>query len=251
MDPLALLGVLAGATQKIRLGTSVHLLGWRAPVWTAKELGTLSLLSEGRLTVGAGIGGEAPHDAALTGVDPRRRVARLEESLAVARLVWSGTAGRTSIDGSDVDVFGGLLPVPVAPRVILGGRVEAAVDRAVRLADGWCGVLLRPHRFRALADRSRRAAGRRPFACHMTLWAHVGTGRTRAEAEEFVRRFYGPDGEAVSRHSVFGSAGDVAEAVTACRDAGADEIQVVLPFLGRLRDHDPTLAVLAQLHGEG
>ena len=250
LDPLALLGMLAGATENIRFGTSVLLLGWRSPMWTAKELGTLWLLSDGRLTVGAGIGGEATEDARLTGVDPGRRVARLEEALAVARLVWSGRAGRASIDGGEVDVPAHLLPSPAAPQVLLGGRVQAAVDRAARLADGWCGVFLRPERFRALVDRARQAVGERPFACHMTLWAHVGTGRTRAEAEAFVRRFYGPDGEAVSRHCVFGSADDVAAAVAAYQAAGADEIQVVLPYLARLEDHDPTLVALAQLDGD-
>ncbi|HEX2174071.1 MAG TPA: LLM class flavin-dependent oxidoreductase, partial [Dehalococcoidia bacterium] len=55
-DPLALLGVWAGATSRVILQTSVLVVPYRNPVITAKLLSSLDALSGGRLEVGVGVG---------------------------------------------------------------------------------------------------------------------------------------------------------------------------------------------------
>ena len=54
-EPLSVLNFLAGCTQTIRLGTHVLIIPYRDPIFTAKILATIDVLSGGRLTLGAGV----------------------------------------------------------------------------------------------------------------------------------------------------------------------------------------------------
>src|SRR6476620_9869266 len=56
LEPIAVMGVLAGLTSRIKLGTSVLVVPYRNPVVTAKMLATLDVMSGGRLILGAGVG---------------------------------------------------------------------------------------------------------------------------------------------------------------------------------------------------
>ena len=50
LEPLTILAAAAGATQKIRIGTSVLLPGLRHPALLAKSIATLDFISNGRVT---------------------------------------------------------------------------------------------------------------------------------------------------------------------------------------------------------
>src|SRR5436305_14323411 len=56
LDAFSILGVVAGATERLRLVTSVLVLPYRNPVLTAKMAASLDILSGGRLTLGVGAG---------------------------------------------------------------------------------------------------------------------------------------------------------------------------------------------------
>ena len=56
LEPLALMGYLAGVTSRIKLGTSVLVVPYRNPVVTAKMLATLDVMSGGRIILGVGVG---------------------------------------------------------------------------------------------------------------------------------------------------------------------------------------------------
>src|SRR5439155_293779 len=75
LEPIALLGALAGVTRTLRLGTMVLVLPLRNPVSFAKEWATLDLLSRGRSILGIGVGWHA-EEFALMGVPYRERGAR-------------------------------------------------------------------------------------------------------------------------------------------------------------------------------
>src|SRR4029077_19386203 len=87
-DPVLTLAWAAAFTKKIRLGTSVLVLPMRHPLPLAKELATLQILSEGRLILGAGVGGMEAEFAAL-GAPFRERGRRIDEGIAMMRAVWS------------------------------------------------------------------------------------------------------------------------------------------------------------------
>src|SRR3970282_2992470 len=56
LEALMALGVAAGVTERVRLGTSILIMPLRNPVILAKELATLQFLSENRMLMGAGVG---------------------------------------------------------------------------------------------------------------------------------------------------------------------------------------------------
>jgi len=155
-DPVLTLTWAAAFTKRIGLGTSVLVLPMRHPLPLAKELATLQNLSEGRLILGAGVGWMEAEFAAL-GVPFRERGRRMDEGIAMMRAVW----------GEDPVTFRAhhipavieemrMLPQPVTPIPIwIGGSSEAALARAIRLADGWHGSRLSPEQATPIIRRLR------------------------------------------------------------------------------------------------
>src|ERR1700687_768068 len=56
MEPVATMGVLVGATKRVRIGTAALIMPYRNPVLLARMLVTLDHLSGGRIILGAGVG---------------------------------------------------------------------------------------------------------------------------------------------------------------------------------------------------
>jgi probable F420-dependent oxidoreductase len=155
-DPVLTLTWAAAFTKKIGLGTSVLVLPMRHPLPLAKELATLQNLSEGRLILGAGVGWMEAEFAAL-GVPFRERGRRMDEGIAMMRAVWSEdpvTFPARHIPAAVQDMR--MLPRPVKPIPIwIGGSSEAALARAVKLADGWHGSRLSPEKASPIVRRLR------------------------------------------------------------------------------------------------
>ena len=167
MESLTSLTFAAARTRTIGIGTCVLLLPMRQLSIVAAQTATLATLSNGRLRLGIGIGGEWPKEWQAAGVPIKERGARLEEALPLLQRIYAGEAvdaeGRfNSFSGVSVS------PVPPPIPVYLGGRAEAALDRIGRLADGWLGFFVTPKGFErdgAAIDAARERAGRagQPF----------------------------------------------------------------------------------------
>src|SRR3954470_20992716 len=82
LEPLQALAVAAGATSRVRLGTSILIMPLRHPVMLAKELATLQFLSENRFILGAGVGWNEYEYAAI-GVQKSERGKRTDEMLDI------------------------------------------------------------------------------------------------------------------------------------------------------------------------
>jgi len=83
-DPLITLSVLAGATSRVLLGTTVLIVPYRNPVLTAKMVASLDALSGGRVVLGIGAGW-VPEESAALGVPFAERGAMTDEYLAAMR----------------------------------------------------------------------------------------------------------------------------------------------------------------------
>jgi probable F420-dependent oxidoreductase len=92
IGPIAALGALTQATEKIRLGTSVLANGFRHPVVLAKDLATIDVLSKGRLEVGLGAGWikEEFENAGIPYESPGVRLEKLDEALTILDVLLRG-----------------------------------------------------------------------------------------------------------------------------------------------------------------
>jgi len=136
-DPLSTFGFLAAHTSRIRLTTSVIVLGYHHPLEIAKRFGTLDRLSGGRLVLGVGVGSLAEEFDLLGAVFDGRgeraddAIRALRASLSTTRPAYQGTHYR--FDGFAVEPCAVQEKVPIW----VGGRTLRSLRRAVNLADGW------------------------------------------------------------------------------------------------------------------
>src|SRR4029453_18112830 len=89
LEQLALMAFIAGKTSRLRLVTSVMILPYRNPVFTAKALATIDVLSRGRVTVGVGVGWLEEEFAALGAASFARRGAVSDEYLRIFKALWT------------------------------------------------------------------------------------------------------------------------------------------------------------------
>jgi probable F420-dependent oxidoreductase len=138
VEPISALSFVAGLTSKLKLGTGVMILPQRHPLYVAKELGTLDLISTGRAILGIGSGWCAEEFGAL-GLDFRQRGKRTDEAIQALRVLWRddpSTFEGTHFSFQRIRSF----PKPVQKGgvpILVGGHSRAAARRAARYGDGF------------------------------------------------------------------------------------------------------------------
>jgi probable F420-dependent oxidoreductase len=143
LDPAASLAFLAGQTRRVKLATGIIILPQRNPLVLAKELGSVDVVSGGRLICGVGAGYLKAEFQAL-GVSFQRKGPRTDEAIEVLRALWSQDA--PTFRGEFWN-FSGIQakPLPVQkphPPIVVGGHSPGAFRRAVRQGNGWFGFAL-------------------------------------------------------------------------------------------------------------
>ncbi|MGH8012422.1 MAG: LLM class F420-dependent oxidoreductase [Candidatus Binataceae bacterium] len=141
-DPLLPLAFAAALTSGIRLATGVVILPQRNPLYLAKEIATLDVLSNGRVILGIGSGWLKEEFDAL-GLDFHTRGARTDEAIVAMRALWRDNP--SSFHGKHFN-FGPLMsfPKPIQKNgvpILVGGHSPAAARRAGRLGDGFFPAL--------------------------------------------------------------------------------------------------------------
>ena len=91
VDAWTLLGAMAAATQRVKLGTLLTPLPWRRPWKVASQAATLDQLSAGRTILTVGLGA-ITDDLPLTGEETRvrQRADLLDEGISILRSLWAG-----------------------------------------------------------------------------------------------------------------------------------------------------------------
>ena len=149
-DPLVTLGVIAGATSRVRLGTTVLIVPYRNAVVTAKMISSLDALSGGRFVFGIGAGWVAA-ESAMLGVPFAERGAMTDEYLEAMQELWTNQA--PSFSGKYTQ-FSGLTfePKPVQkphPPIWVGGHSKAALRRTAQFGAAWHPINRSPEELRA------------------------------------------------------------------------------------------------------
>lgn len=176
-EMLTVLAYVVPLTRRVRLGTSALILPYRNPVFMAKALATVDVLSGGRLIVGAAAGWCREEFQAL-GVPFERRGDLADESLRVFKALW--TQEEPVFHGAFWHIEGvKALPRPLQrphPPIWVGGNSPRARRRAVELGDAWHPTRPTPEEVRQgrehlqrLAERSGRDLSRFPIAVRQPL----------------------------------------------------------------------------------
>lgn len=139
-DPLVTLSYVAARTERVRLGATVFVLPFRAPVLMARALASLDQLCDGRLIVGAGAGW-LPEEFAAIGVPFERRGRLTDEYLEAMLALWGAPVA--SFFGETVrfaDLSSEPLPVQQPhPPIWIGGVTRPALRRTVKYGAAWHG----------------------------------------------------------------------------------------------------------------
>jgi alkanesulfonate monooxygenase SsuD/methylene tetrahydromethanopterin reductase-like flavin-dependent oxidoreductase (luciferase family) len=234
LDGLVHAASLAAQHPTLPVMTGVYLLPLRHPVLVARQLSDLGQLAPGRLIFGVGIGGEDRHEVEICGVDPATRGRRMEECLQIVRQLLTGEP--LTFHGEFFDLDDALiLPAPAEPTpIIVGGRSEAAVRRAGRLADGWLGIWNSARRFAeaveiAAAEAARVGRNHAPTRHGTQLWCGIDDTKERARARlaPAMQSFYQIPFERFEKYSPYGTSEDIAEFLIPYVEAGCGAFNLI------------------------
>jgi alkanesulfonate monooxygenase SsuD/methylene tetrahydromethanopterin reductase-like flavin-dependent oxidoreductase (luciferase family) len=218
------LAAVAGVTERIGLATTILQLPNRNEVLVAKQAAVIDRLSEGRFVLGLAQGGRED-DYEVFGAWFRGRSRRFERQVGRIREIWQ--------DARAADRDHGVLgPAPVqepGPPIWVGAGQPKAVERAVRVGDGFIFGTLGPDLMAQFTPQIREAFASqgKPDATIAGL-AYCGVGddpqAALAEATHHVLRYYGQlwtEPENLIHH---GPPERIAEEVARYADAGIDEL---------------------------
>jgi alkanesulfonate monooxygenase SsuD/methylene tetrahydromethanopterin reductase-like flavin-dependent oxidoreductase (luciferase family) len=234
--------------------TGVYLLPLRHPAAVAKQIATLDRLAQGRLILGVGVGGEFPNEFALAGMPVNERGPRLTEAIEVLRKLWSGE--KVSHHGrfySFPEVQ--QLPSPWqpgGPPIWCGGRSDAALARAGRIADGYFSYVVTPEMYRSAVEKIATAAekARRPLKQYGTghlLFPRFGSTREKAldtAARHLSVRYAMDFRRAAGRYCALCRLSDIAATIARFRDTGVRHF--ILDMIGEPEERRPQLAQFAR-----
>ena len=233
---LPVLAVAAGATTSIRLLSSIVLAPFYHPLMLARMTATLDAASNGRLTLGVGIGGEYPSEFENSGLRVNQRGRRTDECLEVMRRLWQGD--KVDFDGRHFRLSGAEInPLPFQrphPPVWVSGRRDAAMERAARFGEGWVPYFYDPPRYRDSVEKIAAFADEQGRPLNGFQWGffpYISIYDTEQEAAEIAARqlggqyLYGGDFiNIVRRYCLLGTPEQCAERLQEYIDAGARHI---------------------------
>lgn len=226
LECLTTLGYMAACSNRLSIGTSVLLLPLHNPVLLAHAVNSLDVLSQGRLTLGIGVGDPPSHDP--IGSDRRTRGQRCEESLALMQKLW--TERDVSFSGrfnrvSDYTLSPRSVQTPHVP-VWMGGFAPAVLARAGRYADGFICVGMSPADCRdlfAAVDSEAQTAGRARLtrAVHAYFCIAEDAAEAMRSASDALSRQYGePTSVDDPTPYLLGTAEDCRRALAAFAEVG-------------------------------
>ena len=143
---LVSLSVAAGATERIRLMRAITLVPLYPAALLAKMGAALDVASNGRFTLGVGVGGEFPNEFEACGVPVKQRGSRTDDALEVITRTWTQTDVTYEGRYTTLKNFS-LKPLPIQkphPPIWVSGRTDAAMKRAAKYGDGWLPYMYTP-----------------------------------------------------------------------------------------------------------
>ena len=239
LDAVGTLTALAARTRRIKLGTGVMVLPLRNPTVTAKALGTLDVISKGRLILGVAAGWYAREFDAV-GVPFKQRGRLFERNLEILTRLW--TEDRVTLQVDEFNLREAVMrPKPAQrprPPILIGGYVDAVLKRVATKGDGWLTYFYTPESYRkswAKIVEFAREAGRDPATLTGTNQLAIYVGRSRAEMEPPMRQWLQTEwdvaawSESTIDHAIRGSVDECVSQLRAHVESGVDRL-ILIPY---------------------
>jgi alkanesulfonate monooxygenase SsuD/methylene tetrahydromethanopterin reductase-like flavin-dependent oxidoreductase (luciferase family) len=228
-EAMVTLSAAAAVTERVSLAFGVLVLPLHQPVLLAKQLATLDVLSNGRLSVGVGVGGRKEDYDAVGARYDRKLLSRMEEFVAIMRRAWSG-----EIMGADI--LGPVGPKPLqpnGPEIMLGALFPQSIRRGARYADGISAFSFGPtfddvaEKFALARAAWTEAKRERPPRLVTGFWFALGKNG-QAQMGEYLDRYLRFMGDEAGRnllpHCRAVTPAGVRESLRICEEAGAEEV---------------------------
>jgi len=217
-------------TERVRIMSTVVVLPMHPAVEVAKQAATIDVLSDGRLTLGLGVGGRDEDYRALEASFDRRHQ-RLDDQVAQMRQVWAGEP-----PFADMAPVGPAPVQPGGPPLYSGALGPLAIARSAKWAEGICGFSLDPigEDHRATFGRIEAAwtkAGRTDKPRHVSSFWYAtgpeGQARLHAYSHRYLAIFGDEMAQAMADLCSAWSGDRVREAIDRFEQAGCDELLLV------------------------
>ena len=233
LESVTLLTHAAALTSRVNIGPATFILPLRHPTIVAKQFSCLDVLSNGRVILTVGVGGDYPREFDGCGVSIKERGRRATEAIEIMRKYWSGE--HFDYEGKffqlkDVD----MLPTPVqpgGPPIWISGRQEGPMRRAATMGDGWHPYMYTPERCRTsflrvkeMADEAGRTL---PESFVFAIFIYVSTfddvAKARKTAVDELTYRYDQDFEPlVDKYCAYGPPDRVIESLARYVEAGVN-----------------------------
>jgi probable F420-dependent oxidoreductase len=236
LDPLDALTFAAAHTKTIRIGTSVLDIPYYNPLMLARRLTTIDILSNGRVSLGMGLGW-SKDEMQATGAALKDHGARADEFLQALKAIWTK---------NPVEFRGKFFTIPASylnwkpvqkphPPIYLAAFAPTALKRVATLADGWNPVAV------PAAGMGQMFAGIQQMA--------KDAGRDPSSLQLIVRgNLEITDSPLPDNRMIFsGTLEQVKEDIAACRGIGAHEVFFDPTFDPRCQTLDGWLAAMEMM----
>ncbi|MEQ9451300.1 MAG: LLM class flavin-dependent oxidoreductase [Pseudomonadales bacterium] len=227
------LAVAAGATERIKLMSTITLVPLYPAALLAKLVTSLDVASNGRFNLGVGVGGEFAKEFEAVGVPVKERGARTNEALALLKTLWRDDD--VSFNGRFNTLSGvTLAPKPVQqphPPIWISGRSEAAMRRCAEFGSGWLPYMYTPeklaeslHTIEQMSQDYPREAPVKP-GLFIFFAVHEDRAIAREMAAERLSRQYNQDfSKLVDKYAIAGDPDDCIARLNAYVAAGATTV---------------------------
>ena len=220
LEPVATMGVLVGATRRVRIGTAALIMPYRNPVLLARMLVTLDQFSGGRIVLGAGVGWLEEEFNVLGSHDFKKRGRVTDEYLQIFKAICAG--GEVGYAGATY-AFDRIFSSPGSyqrphPPILIGGLSNAALRRVAGHGNGWLAVAAHPELLQerlGTLDRLLSEAGRQRKELCLAYKLFLSIGEAKA-------------GAFAAREPGTGSLPEISDDIKRLFDLGFDKIIVRL-----------------------
>ena len=223
-DPLIVMALAAGLTERIQIGVSVLVLPYRHGVLTAKMLASLDDLSNGRIILGVGAGWNA-EESRILGVPFEERGPMTDEYIRIMKTIWADpkpTFSGKYTELSDVQMY----PVPAqpgGPPIWVGGHSRPALRRTAEHGDAW-------HPINRTPDQLREGKAEIERLCQRFRRATPPAMTSRVDARLLLDEYPYPQ-PAHAGHMMVGNPDEMLDQIEELRAIGVEHL--TLEFVGR------------------